>query len=414
MNWNYEHLLHRLLALPLDGPHWEYSLLHQLSQGRRSETAARRDLPRAHHCSHCHRPLQFYRRWLDEILAYKERHNPNCRRRHPLHPLLKNDLSAIAQPKRGIAARLRALYRAARDSLSRRSCRFGRSHDLHSPREQQLDHGRRHPNGMACISHHPPRIFFPEKNPRLARDHGHGTIDGPDPNPHLCADVSGRSQRLLGTRAFALTISYLGTHYFGWQKTESGPSIQGELEKALKRILQEEVICEAASRTDRGVHAAGQVVQFTTTKDFPGAHALNGVLPKDIRVLEAKEVSLSFHPTLAAHSKTYHYNLDLGPVQDPFRRHISWHFPYFKGFADPQELLGTRDFSTFTTEPAKNPICTLYEITCSPEQIIISGDRFLYKMVRRLVGHLVGRPGLTAPAHGLTLYKVHYKLNSYD
>ena len=122
-------------------------------------------------------------------------------------------------------------------------------------------------------------------------------------------------------------IAYDGTRYFGWQKTVSGPSIQQELETAIWQITGERTIPEAASRTDRGVHAAGQVVQFALFKPIDSERllrGLNAVLPSDIRVLEL--APQSFHPTLDATGKEYRYRLCQGPVQDPTMRLYSWHF----------------------------------------------------------------------------------------
>jgi tRNA pseudouridine38-40 synthase len=225
-----------------------------------------------------------------------------------------------------------------------------------------------------------------------------------------------------------LTVSYLGTSYFGWQKTKSGPSIQEEIEKACSRILQETVTCEAASRTDRGVHARGQIIQFYTSKEIVPERlqrGLNAVLPPDIRVLNAEP--LEFHPTLDALRKTYHYDLCLGPTQDPFYRHLSWHYPYKIDETAMQQaanaLIGTRDFSAFTTKSQKNPVCTLFNIELIPLgkerlRIALTGNRFLYKMARIIAGTLANigsgkiteqAIGVTAPSHGLTLYKVYYE-----
>ena len=233
---------------------------------------------------------------------------------------------------------------------------------------------------------------------------------------------------------FKATLTYDGTRYFGWQKTASGPSIQEEIEKAIARVTQERVLPEAASRTDRGVHATGQVVQFALEGevDLPQLlRGLNAVLPPDIRVLEI--VPCNFHPTLDAIGKEYRYQLSLTPVQDPTIRLYSWHIPYPLHCANielaAKDLLGSHDFSAFAGEPAKDPICTIESIVFKDGCFHIKGDRFLYKMVRNLVGTLVSvgcgkispdamphilqskdrkRAGVTAPAHGLHLHQVFY------
>jgi tRNA pseudouridine38-40 synthase len=230
------------------------------------------------------------------------------------------------------------------------------------------------------------------------------------------------------------TISYDGTRYFGWQKTITGPSIQEELQKAIARITGELVLPEAASRTDRGVHARGQVVQFALAKPPEPSllRSLNAVLPSDIRIREL--TPHQFHPTLDAFGKEYHYRLSLGPVQDPTLRLYAWHFHAPLDLAKmeraAQELLGTHDFTAFANEEEKDPICTLHAITFKDHlTIVIKGDRFLYKMVRNLIGALVyvgcgkltsltpilqsrdrKKAGITAPAHGLHLHQVFYPL----
>ncbi len=226
-------------------------------------------------------------------------------------------------------------------------------------------------------------------------------------------------------------LSYDGTQYFGWQKTKMGPSIQEELQKAIVKITQETPLPEAASRTDRGVHAEGQVVQFaleTAWEPIRLLRALNGVLPSDIRVLQLE--LCDFHPTLDALGKEYHYRLCLGPAEDPINRLYAYHFRYpldwDKMNKEAGALIGTHDFTAFANEPEKDPICTLTAIRIT-NRIEIEGNRFLYKMVRTLVGTLlyVGcgklanlsdilasrdrkRAGLTAPAHGLYLHRVVY------
>lgn len=246
-----------------------------------------------------------------------------------------------------------------------------------------------------------------------------------------------------------LLSSYEGTHYFGWQKTKMGPSIEEEMEKALSQILQETVELEAASRTDRGVHAEGQVVCFSTQKKldpFRIQKGLNALLPKDISILEASEVADDFHPTLDNVAKEYHYEVCLGDIQLPFHRNFSWHFFYPLELGTMKEasqfFLGKHDFSAFCNMRLflqSDKIRTIYSLEIIPLpqnrlRISIIGDRFLYKMVRNIVGTLlyVGcgkltleqiplilenkdrkEAGMTAPAHGLFLKKVFYELPGF-
>lgn len=242
-----------------------------------------------------------------------------------------------------------------------------------------------------------------------------------------------------------LVIAYFGSAYAGWQKTTTGPSIEETLEKTLQQILQHEVNLQAASRTDAGVHAEGQVVNFTTQKpiELPSLqHRLNCLLPKDIAIISAERMADDFHPTLSCTKKEYGYHLCYGFAQTPFLRATSWHFPYPLDFTQMQRavhhLTGTHDFSSFCNERPlwdRDPVCTLEKIEIIPLpqqqqlQISIIGDHFLYKMVRNLAGTLAyvgcgklkadqlpsilaGKDrtlaGVTAPAHGLILKRVFF------
>lgn len=242
-----------------------------------------------------------------------------------------------------------------------------------------------------------------------------------------------------------LLVAYEGTRYFGWQKTKMGPSIEESLEKALGQILQQEVALQAASRTDRGVHAEGQVVNFCTEKltlDLGRLqHSLNALLPDDISICSVEEAAVDFHPTLQTKGKEYQYQICNRTLQLPFFRHISWHYPLPLTLEKMREaakvLIGEHDFSCFCNElslSTASSICTLSGIDIEPltDQrllLAIRGDHFLYKMVRNIVGTLVyigagkipashlssilksrdrTRAGVTAPAHGLRLKQVFY------
>lgn len=242
-----------------------------------------------------------------------------------------------------------------------------------------------------------------------------------------------------------LIIAYDGTHYLGWQKTKMGPSIEEHLQVGVEKILQHPVVLQAASRTDAGVHAKGQVINFLTSKTLHFSSfviGLNSLIPHDIMVLHAEEMPLSFHPTFDCKRKEYRYYASIGPTQLPFSRLYAWHVHHSLDLtlikqALPQ-LIGRHNFAAFCNvkknetysdfdrevhfldveETEKNELC-----------FRIGGNHFLYKMVRNIVGTLIDigkgkiplddlspilqnrkRPlaGVTAPAHGLFLHEIFY------
>ncbi|MCI0382010.1 MAG: tRNA pseudouridine(38-40) synthase TruA [Chlamydiae bacterium] len=244
------------------------------------------------------------------------------------------------------------------------------------------------------------------------------------------------------------TVFYLGTSYFGWQKTKAGPSIEETLENCLKQILQEKIHLQAASRTDRGVHAKEQIINFFTSKTISLnllMKSMNRMLPKDIAVKELAQASPHFHPTLDCTAKEYGYWICNGSYQLPFHQSTSWHHIPLLSLEKMKEaalyFIGTHDFSAFCNLPIKNPndaIRTIHEISIEEEEnrisIRIKGSFFLYKMVRNIVGTLVfagsgkispdsipsilrsrkrSQAKITAPAHGLFLTKVFYE-NSHE
>lgn len=242
-----------------------------------------------------------------------------------------------------------------------------------------------------------------------------------------------------------LLITYQGTHYLGWQKTKMGPSIEEALEKALAQLLHIQPSLQAASRTDAGVHAEEQVVNFFAKDEidtYKLKRGLNALLPKDISVYDVEVAHLEFHPTLDSTAKEYHYYICNSSVQLPFYSQLSWHYPIPLSIEMIREasisLIGKHDFSAFCNDRAllqKDPFREIYSLKVEslPQRrlkIAIIGNRFLYKMVRNIVGTLVyigsgklpldslpqileskdrTKAGITAPAHGLYLNKVFYK-----
>ena len=245
---------------------------------------------------------------------------------------------------------------------------------------------------------------------------------------------------------YKMTLAYEGTRYYGWQKNLDGPSIEESLEETLSLLLQHPISLQAASRTDRGVHAEGQVINFFSTNKTLSPRdllrSLNKILPKDITVTSLEKALPTFHPTLDAAGKEYHFSICNHSTQDPFHRHVSWHVPK-KLSLEPMRtaatyFLGTHDFSSLTNTrfpKHKQTVCTLKTLEITKQthhrlHIRVIGDHFLYKMVRNLVGTLVQvgqgkldpktiptilqkkdrkQAGVTAPACGLRLAYVIYK-----
>ena len=240
-----------------------------------------------------------------------------------------------------------------------------------------------------------------------------------------------------------LTVEYDGTHYVGWQLQPNGVSIQARLLEALERLLGERVLVESAGRTDAGVHATGQVVCFTTERVLPlKAYwmGLNGLLPEDIAVVRAEEVSADFDPRRWSRGKRYRYRVSNAPSRSPLRRATHWEVfaaldveAMRRGAA---HLLGRHDFSAFRAADCQ-AAHAMREVRWVDIQgqsrgelsFTIEGTAFLKHMVRNLVGTLVEvgkgrrppdwvaevlaarsrkRAGPTAPAHGLVLEEVFY------
>lgn len=242
-----------------------------------------------------------------------------------------------------------------------------------------------------------------------------------------------------------LTVEYDGTNYHGFQVQPNANTIQEELEKALARRLNRPVRVIGAGRTDAGVHAAGQVVNFFGAMPIPLDRvpvALNSVLPRDIRIVDAKTVSETFHARFSALRKTYVYTIYRGPYHSVFWRRYSWWVAHNLDIAAMKQaahgLVGQRDFASFAASggAAKTSERHLMECLVSEEgplvKVKFTADGFLYNMVRNLMGTMVdvgmgvlsmgglaailaGRDralaGITAPPQGLCLERVDYELS---
>lgn len=244
---------------------------------------------------------------------------------------------------------------------------------------------------------------------------------------------------------YKMTLAYDGCQYSGWQVQLNAVSIQSVIQDALKVILREDISLIGSGRTDAGVHALGQVAHFKYHRNidlFRCLGSLNGLLPRDIRILDIKQVPLDFHAQHSAIGKTYYYHVDCNLVQIPFRRMYRLHVREkidFNLLQDATKLfLGTHDFTSFANEAHKG--CAAYDAVRTIKRLDFiledggfrfefEADGFLYKMVRNIVGTLLevatGKRAITeivlifaakdrrlageaAPPHGLFLVNVQY------
>lgn len=241
-----------------------------------------------------------------------------------------------------------------------------------------------------------------------------------------------------------LIIAYDGGQYAGWQTQKSGVGVQQRVEEAVEKIFPGAPRLQSSSRTDTGVHALGMVAHLELPElRMPlekVALALNAYLPADIRVMRAARAKADFEARFSAKGKQYRYFVWMGRAMNPLLRHYAWHVPrpldvpamrrgaaFFVGRHDFRSLAASRGYEMESTVRTlarceikrSGPLLT----------VIIEGEGFLYKMCRGLVGTLVqagqGKiepeaikkilaqkdrraAGMTAPAHGLVLWKVYY------
>jgi len=212
-------------------------------------------------------------------------------------------------------------------------------------------------------------------------------------------------------RNIKVTIEYDGTNYHGFQRqTADLPTIQQVLEATLAKLTQHPVTVIGAGRTDAGVHAKGQVINFTTGCRIPGDRivlALNSLLPDDIVAQQAEEVDMSFHAQFSAKSKVYRYHIFNSRVPSAFHRLYSYHVPQELDIDKMREaagyIIGRHDFSAFRAagSKAKTSMRNVYRLDIEhvPPHIYltIEADGFLYNMVRIITGTLlyVGKGKLT-------------------
>lgn len=211
----------------------------------------------------------------------------------------------------------------------------------------------------------------------------------PDPSPSL-------------RRWLKLTVAYDGSAYAGWQVQPTLPTVQGAIETAWHEITREELRVTAAGRTDAGVHALGQVVGLSTESSHANAdlhRGLNAVLPDDVAIVLVEDAPENFHATYDAKRKTYRYQIHNGRTPDVFARQYVWHYPQLldaeKMHAAAQALVGKHDFASFESAGSERPdsVRTLFAVNVKRANdaiaIEVTGDGFLYNMVRAIVGTLV-------------------------
>lgn len=203
----------------------------------------------------------------------------------------------------------------------------------------------------------------------------------------------------------ALLVEYDGSCFFGFQKQIGTRTIQGELELALSKFSNEKINLISAGRTDTGVHATGQVVNFTTTetRTLSGyIRGVNALLPKDIVVLNATIVDINFNARFDAISRTYHYYLLNTKVRPAILNHkVGWFHEELNLNLMQQAcniLLGTHDFSSFRASQcqANSPIKTMAQSNVSKLEYIpnifcfkFTANSFLYHMIRNIVGSII-------------------------
>jgi len=240
-----------------------------------------------------------------------------------------------------------------------------------------------------------------------------------------------------------LTIAYDGTNYCGWQIQPNGITVEEVINKALQKLTGEPILVIGASRTDSGVHAMGNVAVFDTETSIPPeriAMALNQRLPEDIVIVKSEEVALDFHPRYCDCSKTYEYHIINTRIPIPTKRLTNYFVSYNLNLDHMRQaasyLVGEHDFVSFCNvrTDVENTVRTITALDIIENgneiTIRITGNGFLYNMVRIIVGTLirVGRgfytpekvkeileakdrkaAGVTAPAHGLMLMEINYK-----
>ncbi|HBK27714.1 MAG TPA: tRNA pseudouridine(38-40) synthase TruA [Dialister sp.] len=240
-----------------------------------------------------------------------------------------------------------------------------------------------------------------------------------------------------------ITVSYEGTNYGGFQRQDNRMTVQEMLENCLLTLTKQKTTIYFVARTDAGVHAYGQECTFYTESSIPGdrfMHAMNVLLPPDIRVRQSRDMDEDFSVRRGNFGKTYGYLLTENRQASPFLKRYIWRtgkkLDLQKMEAVARVLEGTHDFTSFrgNNSVPSDPVRKINEIRIVQEgelyRIYVTGEGFLYHMVRNIAGALVDagigaltpkqvkdilaakdrrKLGITAPAEGLCLLKVYFE-----
>lgn len=244
-------------------------------------------------------------------------------------------------------------------------------------------------------------------------------------------------------RTIKCTVQYDGTNYHGWQIQENALTVQEVLEAALAEITGARPKIVGCGRTDTGVHAKAYVFHFKSDTAIPAEklpYALNSHLPRDIVCFAAEDVPPEFHAKKSAVKKRYTYHIQNSRFPDVFLQNRAWFYPHPLDLEKMKQaapaFLGTHDFIGFAAAgfTVKTTVRTIYALDIQKQgdliQMDITGNGFLYNMVRIIAGTLVfvgagriapaampdiiasgdrTRAGITAPACGLYLSEVCYE-----
>ena len=243
-------------------------------------------------------------------------------------------------------------------------------------------------------------------------------------------------------RNLKVTMAFRGTKYHGFQRQPNAITVQAVVEEALSKLLNEPVSIQGCSRTDTGVHAQEFCFTMQTEKTIPARNFIRGAcgyLPEDISIYAVEEMPPDFHARFSCQAKQYMYRIHNSESKNPFTSDLELQYrrkmdiPLLREAA--QHFVGTHDFGAFCSNctEKQNTIRTIYDISIEKQKdtviFLVKGNGFLYNMVRILIGTLLSvnegriavseldeilksrnrvRAGITAQAHGLSLYRVFY------